>query len=201
MEYPRSNLIFLSLHIHSFIRKTFKSIVGYSRYNKRKHCMTTVQPHVRPQLPCDHLTKTPKCSQSPSNQNLSLKRPPHRSDRDHFFLAWRFCCFQYCLWALVSGQLTHDVVSAKSLHVLRHSEYTKKTNTKLTRLRNLEIACNDFSDTNWSRCVGTSSRKRLPLVRVSLATTSRKRPLNLSQFGWLCWWSYSEWINHLMPNV
>ena len=84
--YPRSNLIFLS--VHSFIYETFKSIVGYSRYTKRKHCMTTVEPLVRPHLPCDHLTKTPKCSQSnPCNQNLSLKRPPHRSDRDHFFLA------------------------------------------------------------------------------------------------------------------
>ena len=84
--YPRSNLIFLS--VHSFIYKTFKSIVGCSRYTKRKHCMTTVEPHVRPHLPCDHPTKTPKCSQSnPCNQNLSLKQPPHRSDRDHFFLA------------------------------------------------------------------------------------------------------------------
>ena len=84
--YPRSNLIFLS--VHSFIYETFKSIVGYSRYTKRKHCMTTVEPLVRPHLPCDHLTKTPKCFQSnPCNQNLSLKRPPHRSDRDHFFLA------------------------------------------------------------------------------------------------------------------
>ena len=84
--YPRSNLIFLS--VHSFIYETFKSIVGYSRYTKRKHCMTTVEPLVRPHLPCDYLTKTPKCSQSnPCNQNLSLKRPPHRSDRDHFFLA------------------------------------------------------------------------------------------------------------------
>ena len=42
--YPRSNLIFLS--VHSFIHKTFKSIVGYSRYTKRKHCMTTVEPLV-----------------------------------------------------------------------------------------------------------------------------------------------------------
>ena len=84
--YPRSNLIFLS--VHSFIYETFKSIVGYSRYTKRKHCMTTVEPLVRPHLPCDHLTKTPTCSQSnPCNQNLLLKRPPHRSERDHFFLA------------------------------------------------------------------------------------------------------------------
>ena len=39
--YPRSNLIFLS--VHSFIYETFKSIVGYSRYTKS-----------RSNLLCDH---------------------------------------------------------------------------------------------------------------------------------------------------
>ena len=125
--YPRSNLIFL--RVHSFIYETFKSIVGYSRYIKRKHCMTTVEPLLRPHLPCDHLTKTPKCSQSnPCNQNLSLKRPPHRSERDHFFLAWRFCRFQYCLCALVSDHFTHDVVSGHCMYYA-----TQSTRKKLTQ--------------------------------------------------------------------